>query len=407
MVDEHSAVLAQNYALGVSVVGFFLYPFFNRCFKKQVKQICIAALAIVAVCCVLLMEQRLTYDLILFPGMGTFLILGLFGGATYHLAASMIETDRYLARQVGIAYAMSILLQFANNNLVHSDLIEMVILSIFLLGLVVLLVKTEQTLDVPVSSAGGTIEGGAVTTGKFAAHRSNEAITGVLLALLVALMACIFSTLDNAVTLEHAAGKTDIGQWPRILLACSGLIAGFIFDIKRRDFMNIIMFCVMMLSTIGVAILQLGGSFLIGLIIFYLSSGFFVVFFTSSFMELSYHMRVPELWAGMGRTANNICTVFITSGSLALINSRNSIMEIALVLILFVAVSIVMAVYIAKRKAVMEDLNQGAAIDVYKRQPKPCRAFSPIAPSPRANWVIKDCTSSYPQIWRTWGGRLS
>ena len=34
-----------------------------------------------------------------------------------------------------------------------------------------------------------------------------------MLALLVVLMACVFSTLDNAVTLRHAGG-TDIGQWP-------------------------------------------------------------------------------------------------------------------------------------------------------------------------------------------------
>ncbi len=39
--------------------------------------------------------------------------------------------------------------------------------------------------------------------------------------------------------------------------------------------MNLIMYCIMMLSTLSVAILQLGGSFLIGLIVFYLSSGFF------------------------------------------------------------------------------------------------------------------------------------
>ncbi len=35
-------------------------------------------------------------------------------------------------------------------------------------------------------------------------------------------MTCIFSTLDNTVTLGHADGTMDIGQWPRILLACSG-----------------------------------------------------------------------------------------------------------------------------------------------------------------------------------------
>ena len=52
------------------------------------------------------------------------------------------------------------------------------------------------------------------------------ATLGLLLILLVVLMTCIFSTLDNAITLSHVAGTMDIGQWPRIFLAFSGLIAG-------------------------------------------------------------------------------------------------------------------------------------------------------------------------------------
>lgn len=92
--------------------------------------------------------------------------------------------------------------------------------------------------------------------------------------LLVALMTCIFSTLDNAVTLVHAGGATDIGQWPRILLALSGLAAGFIFDIKNRKYMGIVMYCIMVLSTICVAILKFAGPFMAGLIVFYLSAGF-------------------------------------------------------------------------------------------------------------------------------------
>lgn len=45
------------------------------------------------------------------------------------------------------------------------------------------------------------------------------------------------------------SGETDIGQWPRALLALSGLAAGFVFDWKSRQYMGPIMCCVMMLST--------------------------------------------------------------------------------------------------------------------------------------------------------------
>lgn len=90
----------------------------------------------------------------------------------------------------------------------------------------------------------------------------------------VVLMTCIFATLDNAVTLVHAAGQMDIGQWPRLLLALSGLVAGVIFDWKERRYMYIIMYCITLLSTICVVVTEFGGPFMAGLIAFYLSAGF-------------------------------------------------------------------------------------------------------------------------------------
>ena len=365
MAGGNSAVTVQNYALGVSALGFLSYTLFNRRLKKRTKQICIVLLAIAAIFCIFLMEQKLSYEFVLFPGMIIFLILGLFGSATYHLSMCILETNRYLARQVGIAYALSILLQFANNNIIHSNMAEIIILSLFLLGLAAFLLQTENTVELQEAQViNPSARSGAAENEKLLIRKSKKTITGILLILLVSLMTCIFSTLDNAVTLEHASGKMDIGQWPRLLLACSGLAAGFIFDIKRRELMNIIMYCVMILSTICMVILQIGGSFLIGLAVFYLSSGFFVVFFTTSFMELSCYMRIPELWAGMGRTANNISAALITGSSLTLMSSDNNMIKIIVVLLLFVMVSIVMAAYIANRKAAVEEAECGAAIDL-------------------------------------------
>lgn len=62
----------------------------------------------------------------------------------------------------------------------------------------------------------------------------KEQTVGLLLLLPVGLLTCLFSTLDNAVTLVPSSGETDIGQWPRALLALSGLAAGFVFDWKSR-----------------------------------------------------------------------------------------------------------------------------------------------------------------------------
>ena len=95
-------------------------------------------------------------------------------------------------------------------------------------------------------------------------------------------MACLFSTLDSAVTLVHSDGIADIGQGARILLAFSGLVAGFIFDISNRKYTGIIMYCIMILSTLCIVLLEFSKPFVAVLIVFYLSAGFFAVFFTLS-----------------------------------------------------------------------------------------------------------------------------
>lgn len=136
---------------------------------------------------------------------------------------------------------------------------------------------------------------------------------------LVMVLACLFSTLDNVVTLSNAHGTIAVQTWPRLFLAASGLASGIIFDLAERRYMGLVMLGVTVLSTISILAVEAGADPNLGLIVFYLSSGFFVTFFTATFTQLAPRMHAPALWAGMGRAANNVCA-FTTSGiSLALI----------------------------------------------------------------------------------------
>ncbi len=136
---------------------------------------------------------------------------------------------------------------------------------------------------------------------------------------LVMVLACLFSTLDNVVTLSNAHGTIAVQTWPRLFLAASGLAASIIFDLAERRYMGLVMLGVTVLSTISILAVEAGADPNLGLIVFYLSSGFFVTFFTATFTQLAPRMHAPALWAGMGRAANNVCA-FTTSGiSLALI----------------------------------------------------------------------------------------
>ena len=296
-VTEGRTVIAQNYALGASAVGFFLYPAMERWGGRRYKSALTFILALGAIICTFIVQQHISYAATMTAGMVLFLLLGVFGSAVHYLAAVTIDGDNALARLAGIAYALGILLQYANNNLVNLEVAEAAFLSVFLAALSLLVIRTRQAAQSRIEMT--ETAGASSEPAEDISLTRKKRMAGIMLALLVVLMACVFSTLDNAVTLRHASG-TDIGQWPRLLLAFSGLAAGFVFDIRKRKYMGLIMYCVMMMSVLSIVVLNLGAPFLIGLVVFYLSSGSFVVFFTASFMELSRHMRLPSLWGGHG-----------------------------------------------------------------------------------------------------------
>lgn len=90
----------------------------------------------------------------------------------------------------------------------------------------------------------------------------------------VLLMTFIFAALDNIVTYYHAKGAIDVGEWPRLLLALSGILAGILFDLKKRRYMSLVMYCVTVLSVLCILLIGIGGSILAGLLVFYPAAGF-------------------------------------------------------------------------------------------------------------------------------------
>ena len=370
-VSADRAVAAQNYALGVSTLGFLIYPLFNRLCREKLRAFLTVVGAAASVACIFGIYYINGYSADLCLGLMLFLLFGIFGNAVFYRALCLIESNKHIARLVGLSYMLGVLLQFVNNNLIRTEKAETVLLSAFLALLAVVLIKAENNSVFPAFSENAETDKAPNKSFK------SAAVVGVL-ALLVVLMTGVFSTLDNAVTLYHANGTANIGNWPRILLAVSGIVSGFLFDIKQRKFMSIIMYCVMILSTICIAVLEFSGPFLTGLVIFYVSAGFFAVFFTASFMEIARYTKSPDLWAGLGRAINNAVAVCITGGSLSLLSSENSLVKIVAVLVLFVAVSVAAAIYTFKRKAFFDEINaeNDAALSNLEKLKKLSEEFS-------------------------------
>lgn len=340
LVSQQKATLSQNYVLGVSTAGFLLYPLLKHFLNNRLYKLLMIITGLLSVFLTISTSFGKSFEYIFSGGIILFILLGLVGSNVYYVSACMIR-NRHLAKTAGISYFLGILLQFINHNAIHIRTIQLVILSVSMLMLFILLIENERILrrySADQYDAKTIIESSAK-------GKKHNILLYISIIVLVILMACLFSTLDSAVTLVHSDGIADIGQGARILLAFSGLAAGFIFDISNRKYTGIIMYCIMILSTLCIVLLEFSKPFVAVLIVFYLSAGFFAVFFTSEFMELSQYVRIPELWAGMGRAVNNITAAVIASFVLQLLSSDNNLLKIVLILVLFVLVSIMSVIY--------------------------------------------------------------
>lgn len=344
VANPSKVVIAQSYVLGASVVGFVLYPIIkkildNKTGIKNTKNIAVSLAIVLGCFCVWKFSHSDSYNVILMCGCLLFIILGAFGSTVFYFTAINYGNSKYLGKTIGFAYGFGLLIQFVSNNLIKSNNLESVSIVVLWVAAIIIVQKisgksnSDDRCDNAVKEKGGL--------------KNNYAMVILLIAIVV-LMANVFTTLDNVVTLFHADGTFDVGQYPRLFLAVSGIVAGILFDIKKGRFMYIIMYCITLLSTICILTIVSGGAFLTGLLVFYLSAGFFAVFFTTAFVKISLKMENTRLWAGMGRAVNNLMAVLMGSWSLKLYSTENVLLITVLSLVLFVAISVLIFLYTMK-----------------------------------------------------------
>lgn len=320
--DSAGVVRAQNYVLGISVIGFLLFPCINRYFNQKMREIGLYLLPIAGIICIFVIQEHLCYRSMLLSGFLLYILYGMIGSAVHYYAVVSLSTEKGLAQTVGFGYAFGLLLQFISNNLIHNSTVESVALSVFLAAMVLLVRRLSLEC-----SRGGV---GAEDSG-------SDSDTDI--------------RKNNRRSLRHP------------MLAVSGLLAGVLFDIKEHRFMQIMMYCVTLLSTMCVVIIVWGGPFMAGLIVFYLSAGFFVVYFTTSFMDLSYYMKVPELWAGLGRATNNICAGITGTISLMLIETGDGMRISIIALILFAVISMLVYLYMVQFRMDIQEENMAKMLE--------------------------------------------
>ena len=339
-VDARSVLLYQSVILLASAVGLFIYALIERYVGSKIKQIIIITLNIVevaALAAIILCSGKL----ILLYGIIFFIVCGVMGGRVYHDVSRDYTDRKHLTVIVGISYALGLLLQYINYNLIDSVILRMVMFSLAIVALaVILFLARDEYAEAEVDRYMVDERNKTDCKEKCDETTPDSGSVAVALVMVVLLMTFIFSALDNVVTVVHAEGGADVGQWPRLFLALSGVVAGFLFDIKDQRFMNQMMYCVTVLSVIAMLIIEFGGAFIIGLIVFYLAAGFFVVYFTTGFINVSYGMRWSALWSGAGRAVNNIGAGIVGIISYMLIDPPSIMVMSVVVILLLVLISI-------------------------------------------------------------------
>lgn len=336
LAGPDSVVGAQASILATSAIGLVGYSLVNRTAAARHRSILAGVLGTVSA--LLLVATQLTQNAnaLLSLGCLLFLILGMLGNATYFSVAQTHYASNSLSRLVGTSYAAGLLAQFLLHSLAPNSVIEAAIIGASIIALGFALAARRNVLHVvPVRSA-------LPEKDQRTANERDALKEAILLLACVSLIACVFSTLDNVVTLANAQGMFDLSTWPRLLLAVSGIAAGFIFDLTKHRYSTVTILCVAMFSLVSALAIQTGSEVLLGLVIFYLSSGFFVVFFTSSFLRIAMRCANPSLWAGMGRAANNACAALVAIPSMALISSGD-VMLISSITIALAMVTLLVA----------------------------------------------------------------
>ena len=315
LAGAERVVLAQGFILGASVLGFIGYvPLLGLARRKGHPPPAAVNTAAVPIAIVGLTQiQSPTGPLALeILGCVAFFGLGLLGAAAHYAFSLAFHDDFKLATGAGATYAAGILMQFAINLLDCGDIAELIVLGAVTIAISALSTAPQETTE----SSGPVINPFAEPSHALA----RQACWSIAL---VMILARLSSTLDNVATSPNAHGAIAVQTWPRLFLAASALAASLVFDLAERRHMGLVMPGVAAPSAISVLAAEAGDGPDPGLVVFYLSSGSFVTFFTATFAQLAQRMHTPTLWAGMGRAANNLCAFTTSGASLALVASGN------------------------------------------------------------------------------------
>lgn len=325
--------------VGASVIGFFVRPIL---YYRRPRAIDTTSdiTGVLLVSALLLMIMAVRFEVVIAGGLMACCTLGYCGSTAHANFARRFARTPYLARAAALSYALGVLLQVFSHMVIPAGIPQQFVFVACAVAQVALLHGVRRAKLRGESEFGPEpdISELSVDASEFGAKWRNDPESTaafrravVRLTIATACLTGVFAALNAGLTISHAAGSVDLGDWSRLLMGVSALLAGALFDLRGRSCMNIIMTCAAMLSTLSFAVLITdanGANILAATVIFYLGAGFFVVFFTAKFAAISVYAHWSYLWPCMGRVINNVCAMLVTAPAVAIVSSQNVLLAV-------------------------------------------------------------------------------
>ena len=335
--------------MGLNALGFLCFPLYSLKLSRKKRRGAALVFAILWVASLVVAATASSPIAIVEAGYLSFFIMGILGGNAYFGAAMMLARSNRLITCVALAHAAGILLHLICFHIPLGRTGDAAFLGLGIIAFSLVALFGWPSLQTPSEGTAVDSVGNPIYPRKifdfqeFAVSPSLKEPRrfAFQLVALTVLLAALFNALNSATSLGVPWINQYAEAWPRLVVAICGVAAGVFFDIDRRRHMGTVVLCVAFLATAAALAAGSGLNITVCRVVFYAGSGIFAVFYLSLFIWIAAYMRIPQLWAGMGRIISNVVALVVAIPSAALAQT-NDLALASLSFVLFSAVLILM-----------------------------------------------------------------
>lgn len=347
MTDSAGGLFPQLPIQGTSALGLLAFALIDRNITPKLRPYFTAALTLVGIGTLMGITTSSNSECLMALGALSFFLLGLVGGAAYWSASVHLRFSKRFATYIGGSHALGVIAQIPFFGMVPNQEAEVALLVLAILALGHSChqewpspEETQRTAQLRTASGKQKIVPAPQIGWKLEHLSPTKAMT--LLVCLILMLSVLFNTLYGLTENDGVWTSQYTDVMSRITLAIGGLGAGLLFDIKRGRFAGITMLWVALLSIAAIFGLEAGVPEIIGDTTFFLGSGAFVTFYTATFVWISPYMRIPALWAGMGRVISNLSSLALAAPLAFFAQTSSTLSIVTLMLPLLIGINAVL-----------------------------------------------------------------